>query len=108
MIQPMTTRATTIWHNPDITIQNEIIDIRDRKHNIRLTLDKVSKMYLSKSKPSYLSAMVGSILFLNENHYNLFIRTKDQEEIKIRVNGFKKQYYIDLISRVRKNIANSN
>lgn len=103
----MTTTRRTVWYNAEITIENEVINIRDGNNNIWLKLAKVSKMYLSKSKPNYFSAMIGSILLRGSSYY-LFIRTKDQEEIKIHIKDFRKQYYVDLISRVRKKIASTS
>ena len=89
------------WHKPNVTIQNEAIDIRDKKHSLKLGLAEVSKMYISKHKAGYFSSLLGLMWFPNDGSYDLHIQTKHAEEIKIRIKGFQRQYYINLIARVR-------
>lgn len=96
---------TNEWHKPNVTIINEAIDIRDSKHSIKLGLGEVSKMYLSKNKSGYLSAMLGRVWLHDDSSYDLHIETKDEQEIKIRIKGFQRPYYIGLISRVRRRIS---
>ena len=92
-----------VWHKPQVTIQNEAITIGDKAHTLSLSLEQVSKVFLSKNK-----TLVGAILRFVSLHpqetYNLHIQIKNAEEIKIRINNFQRQYYINLISRVRKHI----
>jgi hypothetical protein len=94
--------ATTnlVQENPYVTIENEEIDIRYRKNNYHLALDKVSKMYLSP-KRSYWSSIPGLSRFMDKS-YNLCIRTRDEQEINIDVKAFERQYFIDPIALVRK------
>ena len=93
-----------VWHKPQVTIHNEAITIRDDTHGLKLGLEEVSKMFLSKNKTA-VSSLLRLLWFHPQVSYNLHIQTKNAEEIKIRIKDFQRQYYINLISRVRKNIV---
>lgn len=95
---------TEEWHKPQVTIQKETIDIRNRTHSIKFELEQVSKMYLSKNKTSF-TAMLGMMWFEKDSSYDLHILIKNSDEITIRIKGFQRQYYINLISRVRRRIV---
>jgi hypothetical protein len=101
----MITKAE-VWHKPSVTIQQETIDIGDRTHSIKLELEQVSKMGLSKNKMGF-TAMLGMMWFAKDSAYDLHILIKNSEEITIRIKGFHHQYYINLISRVRRRIVAS-
>ena len=90
----------TVLNNPYVNIQNEELDIHYGGKKIKVALEKVVKMYLTKKKSKYLLGFPGISLFMPDDSYNLHIKTNDNE-IKIRVKNFDRQYFIGAISSFR-------
>jgi|SRR5690606_27576915 len=90
--------TNAVLKNPYVNIDDKQLDITYGDKKVKLALDKVSKMYLTKKKSKYFSGFPGINLFLSDDSYNLNIKTLDSKEIKIRVKNFDRQYFIGAIS----------
>ena len=81
--------------NPYVTLQNKVIIIRCHKKIYRIDVEDINKMYLKKRKGSLFG------LILDDNSYNLHIRTGENKETIIRIKAFERQYFLGLISYIR-------
>lgn len=68
------------------------------------SVDNIRKMYLRPRKGYSFAAMLGTIFAMNDKTYTLCVKTRDDKEYKIRVNGYEKQLYVNLISHVRRTL----
>ena len=75
------TVTTTLSDNPYCKVRNEVININYGNRNYQVPVEKVSKMYLSRKKRSYLSFIPGVKFFTFDSTYNLFIKTRDFGQI---------------------------
>lgn len=98
------TTSTTVWNHSLVSMQNEIIEIKEGSRNFRLSIKDISSLCLRQKKGNYLSAIVANILFFNERSYNLCITTRDEKQFTIRVKSQEKQNYVNLIAKVRKTL----
>lgn len=94
------TSTETLLQNPFFTIRNEIIDIGHPNKNYIIAVDEVSTIYLSKRKINRFYILIGKILFMPET-YNLHIKTRDNQEIRIGVNALERHAFIKLIAFIR-------
>lgn len=65
----------------------------------------IRKIYLSKKKSGYWSAIIGQLLFIHETRYILHIITSDIGEIKFTVNAMQRSYFLQLIAMIRSKTA---
>ncbi|HEX8269373.1 MAG TPA: hypothetical protein VF581_05735 [Flavobacterium sp.] len=99
--------VTLPFKNPHVTLKNEVIDINYRSKKYKIALDNVSKIYLSRRRSNYLSAMFGNLLLMSNAQFKLYIHTKDNNSVSIEVLDHEKQYFVNLISRVRNMVKNN-
>lgn len=95
------TSTETLLQNPFFTIQDKIIAIDHSNTNYSIAVDDVHSIYLSKRKINRFYILIGKILFIPKNTYDLHIKTTDNQEIRIGVNSVARQSFIKLITFVR-------
>ncbi len=93
--------SDAVLNNPYVNIQNEEIAIQYGDKKIKVALEKVVKMYLTKKKSKYLLGFPVIRLLMPSDNYNLTIKTRDSKEIKIRVKNLDRPHFIGAISLFR-------
>ena len=92
------------WNTPQLSIEKETIVIQEGNKKFRFLLNNISNMYLRPRKGYSFTAILGTIFAMNDKTYTLCVKTRDDKEYKIRVNGYDKQIYVNLISHVRRTL----
>ncbi len=97
----MITNYTTS-DNPTFTVHDKELRICRNKKIYNVSINDVTNIFLKKRKRGLMSAFLDLGLFIVENIYDLHINTKDNREIKIKIKSSEKQYFLELISYIRK------
>ena len=87
--------------NTHVTLHRKEIKICSKKGNYKIAIAEIKKIYLKKKKPGVLYAIMSLATFI-DNIYYLHIKTRDNQEIKIKLKDYERQYFIELISSLRK------
>lgn len=93
--------AILIPKNPYFAVDRETVLISCSNQKHVLPFGCITKIYLSKKKSGYWSAIIGQLLFIHETRYILHIITSDIGEIKFTVNAMQRSYFLRLIAMVR-------
>ncbi len=93
--------AAPIPENAYVKIHDEAIDISFHGKKYLIGIDNIRKMYLKKKKNIFFPAFMGIMVSHYDKNYRLYIRTEDEQEIKIGLKAYERQYFLGLISFIR-------
>lgn len=92
------------FENPHVTLNDEVLNINYRSKKVKVVLINVCKIYLSKRKTSYLSALFGNLHITRNTGFKLYIHTKDNNLQTLDITSDEKYQFVSLISWVRNQI----
>lgn len=94
------------FQNPHVTlVKDEVLEFNYHHKNFKVAVSGINRIYLSKRKPGYLSAMIGNLILSRTTGFKLFVHVKDNSTLTLDITSGDKYYFVSLISWVRTQIA---
>ncbi len=92
------------FQNPHVTLNDEVLCINYRSKKLKVALSNICKIYLSKRKTGYLSALFGNLHITRSTGFKLYIHTNDNNFQTLDITSQEKYQFVSLIAWVRSQI----
>ena len=97
------------FQNPHVSLVNDdVLLINYRGKRLKIALTDINKIYLSKRKTNYLSALIGNLLISRTTGFKFYIHNKENAVVSFDIVNDDKFYFVSLISWVRSQIIIAN
>ncbi|HEX8563861.1 MAG TPA: hypothetical protein VF676_12870 [Flavobacterium sp.] len=96
------------FQNPHVSLVNdEVLDINYRNRKFKVAIANISRIYLSKRKTGYLSALFGNLIVARNTGFKLYIHTRETNTITLDIASDDKFFFVSLITWVRTQIKDA-
>ncbi len=84
--------------------EGEIVEINYRNRKIKFAVASIRKIYLSKRKPSYFTALLGNFHISRAPGYKLYLQNYQNATVVIDIIAADKYIFVKFVSRLRTEI----